>query len=80
MTLYEALSLHRFSKHLVPLSKHRRIRPKRWLTWQLKDRALKALQPVAQHRTINLIQHIGSYLDHVIRPNPEDVRIERGVV
>jgi len=41
---------------------------------------MEALQPVLQHRAVNLLQHVHPHLDHVIGPHADDVRVERRVV
>ena len=41
---------------------------------------VKLLEPVFQHRPVNLLEHVQADLDLVVGPDAEDLRIERGVV
>ena len=41
---------------------------------------MKALEPVDQHRTIRFIEHVPTNLDDAVRPNPDQISIERRVV
>lgn len=41
---------------------------------------MEALQPMNQHRPIGVIQHVSSYLHNAVRPDPNQMCVERRVV
>ena len=41
---------------------------------------MQFLQPVPKHRAVLFLEDVGANLNHEIRPDTEDVSVERGVV
>src|ERR1700730_6962739 len=42
--------------------------------------SLETLEPVLQHRTVDLSEHVVAHLEHEVRPDTHDVHVERRVV
>jgi hypothetical protein len=45
-----------------------------------QSRAVESLETVEQHRSVALVPHILAHVNDGVRPDPEQVRVERGVV
>jgi hypothetical protein len=43
-------------------------------------RAMKTLEAMDKHRPVDLFEHVPPQLNDVIRPDPQDIMVERGMM
>jgi hypothetical protein len=68
------------AEELVALLQESSIRTKIGSTGDDDLLALDALESVGEHRAIDLGEHVTPHLHHMVGPDPDDVRVEGGVV
>jgi hypothetical protein len=70
----------RLPEELVTLLKKLLPRVKPSVGWRDETSPRNLLKTMEQHGTIRFLKHIPADLDHVVRPDAENMRVERGVV
>ena len=67
-------------KELPTLLKQERVRSRHHLAWQIQFRLVQGLQSKLQRWPIVLDQHVRPYLNHVVGPHSDNMRVERAMV
>jgi hypothetical protein len=70
----------RLTELLVALIKELRSRLVTWTPWDEQLLFVAGLQPVSQHRSVDLLEDVRTDLDLQVGPDAEDVPVERCMV
>lgn len=70
----------RIPKNLIPLLQKIRIRPEPRRVGHAQMPPVHLLEPVQEHGAVHLLEYVAAHLHDQVRPDAEDLPVERRVV